>query len=267
MECIPCNYETKYSTHFRRHIASSRHKEICYDNAVCYKCLKSMGNKGACASHAAACQVVKCPTKWRISKDRKTEEETEAESDRLRSLYMTIRDLMNDKFTASDHNIILHQMDREEAELMDYMGSIESRIEEDMSDFDREQEEDLAEGNISKKRSYSLRMSKYFRFVLEILCRSTKNLVITHRDMSVDGSERLMLFKHEGALHSDAIIRQMALRSKYAVYIKDNGEPFPKFSEAYVELFNTLKSHAMGRKSQHNYAVARQRHRRIMGRI
>ncbi len=258
MECIPCKFESRFTTNYRKHLASNKHKTVCSEAMVCHKCLRGIRNRGAYVKHVESCNVDKCPISYRLL-PRDNEDD-----DNLDTLYMTFDELMRDRLTTSNQKIILSQMQREKSDIEDYIIIIDQMIEEDIARFDQEQEEDLADGSISKRKPYQLRLSKYFIFVLNALCRSTEKVVITHRNITINGSNREMLFKHKGALHTDVIIRQIAQRSKYSEAINDRNENFPKFSKVYAELFETLESHAMTFKNNHNNAERRRRMRRLV---
>lgn len=121
-----------------------------------------------------------------------------------------------------------------------------------IDEFNIHQLMDLKDGYIREIKPFKLRIITFFSHVIVRLCRSTQKLVITHRDLTLNGSDRELLFKHGNELHSDLIIRALAKQSRHSEIIEDDDSPLPKFPSEYNELLLILYQQAMHRKNEHN---------------
>ncbi len=231
--CSVCKYSARDNYDLSKHCASKKHIKNIEMQSKCCKCricLKVFKNAFSLGRHMKT-----------IHADLQEKSEPPPKKP-----YLEISELEKDILTTYKHKMVLRQMSLENCDIQDYMPVVDELISEDSSRFYLSQEDPMTGGQGSK--TYSISIVKYFEIFLEVICKSTSDLVITHRDITVDGSKKLMLFKHNNVLYPDIIIRKIATKSKHFKSIKDNGEQFPKTSDHYNKLFETLESKAMERK-------------------
>ena len=259
--CNICDYKSKDRFNYRRHLSSVSHEKECSNNLACKKCLQRFGNQGAYAKHVKTCNIELCPV-IRKSKKQSIEISTQVQSQPQPQIVinnyidcnfsMTISDLIKDPFTTSNHRLILHQMEREESTLSDYITEIDESISETINIFNEDQIQLLEDEYISKIKDFVLTFKIFWEHAIKILCKSTQRLVVTHRDLTVDGSRREILFKHEKKLHADSIIRELVKQSKYYSVISDFTYKIERCPPEYADLLIILYEQAMRRKNEHN---------------
>lgn len=263
MNCNSCDFETSNKNDFRRHIESQTHGTNCFNKLVCKKCLRQFKKKCGLIKHSKTCKVELAPVQ-RNKSNAITIAEKPAESNTINntqvnniqfnhcSFAMSINDLIGDPFTTSNHRLTLEQMKRETSDIYDYLIDIDNDIQRSMDEFNIQQVMDLKDGYIREIKPFKLRIITFFSHVIVRLCQSTQKLVITHRDLTLNGSDRELLFKHGDELHSDIIIKALAKQSRHSEIIEDDDSPLPKFPSEYNELLIILYQQAMHRKNEHN---------------
>ena len=259
MNCITCGFDTKFSTHFRKHIDSLAHEDLCNSKLVCKKCLKQFKKKCGLSKHSKTCKVDLAPVQRNKSNAITVAAKPVAVNTQVNNIQfnhcsfaMSINDLIGDPFTTSNHRLTLEQMKRETSDIYDYLIDIDNDIQRSMDEFNIQQVMDLKDGYIREIKPFKLRIITFFSHVIVRLCQSTQKLVITHRDLTINGSGRELLFKHGDELHSDLIIKALAKQSRHSEIIEDDDSPLPKFPSEYNELLIILYQQAMHRKNEHN---------------
>jgi len=259
MLCEVCNFETSITTNFRRHLESQAHFVKSHDNLICSKCLKQFKKLCGFSKHIKTCKTQLAPSQKNLYEQMQiTNQPASIQNIQninngtiIHNYYMSIPALMNDKFTDSNHKLILHQMNIEKSDVLDYLPSIDQLIENDKNIHDQIQQENIEDGAL-RAVPFSLKILKFFHYTVRALTESTMNITITHRDLSVDGDCKLLLFKHQNNLHEDTIIRKIAKLSKFKEIIDDDGCKLPEFPEQYRGFIKAMYAKAFSRKNRHN---------------
>lgn len=259
MLCRVCNFETKYTTNFRKHLSSITHESECKKILVCNKCLLGFANNGSFVNHTKACDFNLCPKKYKKINQEISLQETKPQivinqitQYNHCTFKMTINDLIRDPFTTSNHRLILEQMKREKSDIYDYLIEIDNDIQKSIDAYNIQQAMDLRDGYIRNIKEFKLPILLFFSHVMVRLCQSTRMLVVTHRDLTIDGSDRELLFKHDNNLHSDLVIKELVNQSRHSAIIEDDDSPLPSFPREYNDLLVILYQQAMRRKNEHN---------------
>ncbi len=249
LNCPSCKYSTERRSSFRIHIGSKAHEEQCKKSLHCPTCLKQFTVVGPYSRHVNACVVNLLPKKF----DRKVKEKSEPDHDHYDpNAAMSIKDLYKKEFTTKSHKMCLSQMMTERTNILDYLEKIDCIIEAAKLKHDKEQKDDYACGDIKKIREYTLPIQRFYDYLMTTICESTTGLVITHIDLSMDGNSRHLLFKHEGMLRSDIIIRDIAKQSRFEEYIAFNDNPLPDRMPKYNDLLDRLRAIAFDIKNEYN---------------
>ena len=270
MNCDTCDYKTTYTTNFRKHLNSFAHFNKCKLAWTCHYCLKSFTRKSGYSNHVKTCDIDLCPSK------KATQLITQRVSEPIQPIVQTINnisivynnckfitsidDLLKDNFVTSNQKYILYQMQKEKATISDYISEIDLSISKEKETHE-EIQRDLAEQGcnfLPYKISYMI----YCDHVLKTLCKSTDNLVITHRDINIEGSNKELLFKHDGDLYADLIIRDIVKFSKYYNEITDFDYKISGCPREYKQLLLKLHDLAMRRKNEHNRNILLQNMKR-----
>ncbi len=253
IHCSSCEYSTTKKSNFRDHLKSKTHVVKCKNCKTCPNCLRTFSKQGPCNQHIAACKVELLPRSFERAK-KKFNNSTKT---------ITFQELIRDEFTSSLHRICLLQMQKEESDINDYLEEVDNIIEAAKRDYDIEQQEDFNNGESSKIKEYKLPILKFYRILVDVLCNSITNLVITHMDISIDGQNRRLLFKHKGMLYGDSIIREISKKSKFSYLIVDNESELPVPRDTYKKLLDRLYSAVVSRRGEHNFAVKRAKARQF----
>lgn len=257
-DCTICDYKSKDKFNYRKHLYSLSHGNKCSNNLACKKCLQIFGNQGAYAKHVKTCDIELCPVIRKTKKQQTVILQAQAQPQIVINNFnqctfaMTINDLIKDPFTTSNHRLILEQMKRESCTLSDYISEIDNDIQKSIDAYNEDQLQLLEDEYISKIKPFVLTFKIFCRHAIKILCKSTKKLVITHRDISLDGTQREILFKHEQDLHADSILRELVKQSKYYSLISDFSYKLEGCQPEYADLLIILYEQAMRRKNEHN---------------
>jgi hypothetical protein len=252
MNCDTCVFRTNKTTNFRKHLNSFAHFNKCKLAWTCHYCLKTFTRKSGYSNHVKTCDIDLCPSK------KATQLITQPAAGPIQPIVQTINnisivynnckfitsidDLLKDNFVTSNQKYILYQMQKEK-------------------ETHEEIQRDLAEQGcnfLPYKISYMI----YCDHVLKTLCKSTDNLVITHRDINIEGSNKELLFKHDGDLYADLIIRDIVKFSKYYNEITDFDYKISGCPREYKQLLLKLHDLAMRRKNEHNRNILLQNMKR-----
>jgi len=259
MRCNVCKFETGIKTNFRKHLSSITHKSECRKMLVCDKCLLSFANNGSFTNHINACDFDLCPKKFKKINREISLQETKPQivinqitQYNNCTFKMSINDLIRDPFTTSNHKLILEQMKREKSDIYDYLIEIDNDIQKSIDAHNIQQAMDLRDGYIKNIKEFKIPILLFFSHVMVRLCQSTRMLVVTHRDLTIDGADRELLFKHDNNLHSDLVIKELIKQSRHSEIIEDDNSPLPAFPREYNDLLVILYQQAMRRKNEHN---------------
>ncbi len=247
IHCTPCNYSTNIKANFRNHLLTKSHVTKCRISLVCHKCLRKFSRQKPCSQHANDCKIDLYPKSF----ERTTTSRPKPDNDHYdRNTVLSIKDLHKKEFTTNLHKMCLTQMMNEQTNIIDYIDKIDSIIEDAKIQYDRDQQDDYDCGDIKKIKEYTLPIQRFHDYVMSAICDSTTGIVITHIDLSMDGNSRYLLFKHEGMLRSDVIIREIAQRSRFLKYIVINEKPLPIHMDKYKELLSRLYAIAVNRRNE-----------------
>lgn len=249
--CSTCDFETTRKSHFKEHVLSIKHIKKCEASLICCHCLKEFKRKSGLVTHSKTC-------KMQIRKDNLLELIPSSQPITIVNNTVNINvtfqidDLINDEFTTSLHRMVLLQLKREPCDLFDYAELIDNDIQLKVDEHNQIQIQDIEDGFIKREKPYALTKHGYNHFAMTRLCMSTTNLVITHRDFDLNENNRQMLFKHDGKLHTDAIIDNLINASKFKDIIIDDGRPLPAVPTQYQALLVILYNQATRRRDEHN---------------
>ncbi len=212
--CEPCGYSSDRKSSFRIHLMSKRHSIACKSSLVCPTCLRTFRTAGPYSMHIKACKVELCP---------KSFERTKIDQDISNigpDAVWKIKDLIKDIFTLPIHKDILRHMQADSSDIWKYLPKIDNILKTSIT------------GEIP--------IQKFYEIAVSVFCESVLSIVITHHDLTIDGSYKLILFKSKGVLRGNSVIRELANASKYRDMIIDNVRPleFPK--APYIDLLDRL---------------------------